>query len=253
MADVTANYLLPFFELGDPPDLASATEDLATLLDTILTRMDTPPIVTNIDGVLAAATAGNFAKNANARYVFVEGQAAGAASGSLAGAGAGQGESGGGGGGGYFFKVYAASALSTLEAYSIGKAGVPAAAGANTGGNADPTTFKACTANGGLGGVGGTAAAAMAALGGLGGTATGGDKNIQGGQGGAGRVITSLAILNSRGGESQLGKGIGPPGNAANGNPGQAYGAGASGAFTTTVNRQGGAGGIGCLRFIQIF
>lgn len=40
MADTTPVYALPFLELADPPDIAGATEDLATAVETELIRID---------------------------------------------------------------------------------------------------------------------------------------------------------------------------------------------------------------------
>jgi hypothetical protein len=40
MADTTPVYGFPFLELGDPPDLAAGTEDLATAIETKIIAMD---------------------------------------------------------------------------------------------------------------------------------------------------------------------------------------------------------------------
>jgi hypothetical protein len=52
MANTTANYALPYLELADPPNLATGTQNLATAVDTQLTRIDAKPMILN-----AAATA----------------------------------------------------------------------------------------------------------------------------------------------------------------------------------------------------
>lgn len=55
MADVTTNYALPFLELGDPPDLASATEDLATAVDSLVLSQTLPRFASTA-ALLAALT-----------------------------------------------------------------------------------------------------------------------------------------------------------------------------------------------------
>jgi hypothetical protein len=52
MANTTANYALPYLELADPPNLATGTQNLATAVDTQLTRIDAKPMILS-----AAATA----------------------------------------------------------------------------------------------------------------------------------------------------------------------------------------------------
>lgn len=46
MADTTPTYGLPFLELGDPPDLAAGTEDLATAVEAQLVLLNAKPIMT---------------------------------------------------------------------------------------------------------------------------------------------------------------------------------------------------------------
>ncbi|WBQ02936.1 hypothetical protein [Kribbella sp. CA-293567] len=250
MADVTPNKALPFLELGDAPDIAGGLEDLATAVDTHLTRMDTAIKVT------VTSTSGNFAKSTSPapRTIVVELVGPGGPSGGLAGAGSGQGESGAGGGGGYVKKTYAASALSASESFVIGTRGTAGASGANNGGNGTDSTFKGLTAGFGGPGSGSTASAtAAAAAGGTGGTATGGDENIPGSQGGKGRVISGAAVLQSHGGKSFKSGEVQPPTAAGPGTAGSAYGGGAAGAFTTTANQAGAQGAAGVLIVTEIF
>lgn len=55
MADTTPTYGLPFLELADAPDLASATEDLALAVEDELTRIDAN--IATINGLTVAVAA----------------------------------------------------------------------------------------------------------------------------------------------------------------------------------------------------
>jgi len=245
MADVTTNYSLPYQELGDPPDGASLGEDLATALDTILTRMDTVP---NVQPFLTAGTfsAGSgWQKPAGARWVRAQVWGAGGGSGAFDGAVSGQGESGGGGGGGYAEKIFAASALTAQETVVVGAAGAGGTGGTGAGAAGGSSSFDSISATGGGGGASG-APGTVASASGEGGDGTGGDLNVSGSAGGNGRVISTLAVLGSFGGGAGRGGGAKrtPTGAGAGGN-GKPPGGGASGAFGTTTDQLGGNGSAG--------
>lgn len=56
MADTTPTYSLPFLELADAPDLASATEDLALAVEDELTRIDAAiATINNLAPVIASS------------------------------------------------------------------------------------------------------------------------------------------------------------------------------------------------------
>lgn len=150
--------------------------------------------------VVSFTASGTWTKDAGLKYIVVEGVGAGAdASGTSSG-----------GGGGYFRKLILAASLGATETVTVGTH-------SNPGGD---TSFGShCTGRGG--GFGGTRL--------TGGTATGGDLNIQGGDGidsGSGGTGGNYGV----GGQSQLGSSSSAAG-AAHG-----YGAGGSG-------QNGGGGG----------
>lgn len=163
--------------------------------------------------------------------------------GGVIGAASGQGEGSAAGGAGYCEKWYDSSALGATESLTVGAAGAGVSGANGTAGTA--SVFKGMTASpGGVGLVLTSTATTGAATGAGGGAATGGDINIPGGQGGNGRVITGLAILAARGGDSHLGRG-GLVGTSAGARAATGYGAGGSGAFATTTSVAGGNGSAG--------
>jgi hypothetical protein len=143
--------------------------------------------------IVVFTASGTWTKDAGLKYIIVEGVGAGAQSSGT----------GSGGGGGYFKKLILAASLGATETVTIGATG-------NPGGS---TTFGAhATGNGGgFGGVRKT-----------GGTATGGDLNIQGGDGidsGSGGTGGNYGV----GGQSQLGHATDQDGTP------RGYGAGSAG------------------------
>jgi len=257
MADVTANYALPYQELGDSPDGATGLQDLAEAVDAVLLRMDTTMKVTLFPA------SGTWTKNVSPapRWVEVIVVGSGGGGGGVDGTGVGQGEGAYGGGGGWAIKKYVASSLAATETVTVGAAGTGGAAGANDGGTGGTVSFSSAgnlvQATGGAGGGGMTAAATGTAQGGLGGVGSGGDINLHGQPGCGSRVIASLAVLTAVGGMSGGGMGAGARalGAQANGNAGQLYGGGGGGAFvgSVTTNFAGGAGGKGCVIVREYF
>lgn len=194
---------------------------------------------------------GTWNKPANLLFVMVEVAGAGGAGGGAQTPGTGQSAAGGaGGGGGYARKVITASALGASVAVTVGSGGA-SVAGNNAGGDGGPSSFGTfCTGNGGKGGGGGASSTLMVVIGGVGGTGTGGDLNITGGQGDAGRVYNGLPVSTGSGGDSILGHGAGAMGPIGGGAaPGGAYGGGGAGGGTrdgvATGNVPGGNGANG--------
>jgi hypothetical protein len=162
---------------------------------------------------------GTYTKPANLKYAIVKLQAAGGngADGTTTDVG-----TAGGGGGSYTEKLILASALGVTETVTIGAVGNNSTFGAilTAGFGVTPST------NSGDGGAGGTA--------------TGGDINIPGQKGNAGRGTSGYS---GSGGNSTLGFGGASvtPGN--NGNPGVGYGGGGSGCLASgTPDQTGGPG-----------
>lgn len=141
----------------------------------------------------------------------------------------------GGGGGATSIKTIAAASVGATETVTVGTGG---AGGNNTGGNASTggnSSFGAhATANGGVAGFGGSGGSGSTC--GTGGTASGGDINIQGGDGNWGVPASNLG---GHGGGTSQGGGSSGGANAAGASRG-AYGAGGGGAASA-----GGAGNTG--------
>lgn len=203
---------------------------------------------------------GSWSKPAGLVGLRVRGAGGGGGSGGAgAGATASHRASGGGGGaGGYFEKWYRAEDLNATEAFTVGTGGL-LGAGATyaAGGPGGATTFKGCTANGGGGG-GGMAATTANAGGnaGVGGTASGGDVNVQGGDGGSSSVYGGANQFTGRGGANSLSGGElrGVLLGGTQGYDGRPFGGGASGpAAAGTVAQSGRVGGIGGLIFEEFY
>lgn len=157
--------------------------------------------------------------------------------------GSGQGQSGSGGGGGYVEHWFDADDLGPTESVTIGAGGVGTTSSASGGGQ---SSFATLTANGGGAGGAGTATTGDGvAAGGLGGTASGGDIIVRGGAGSAARVLAGKAVLVGGAGASPLGSSARFPTVAGPGVDGEGYGAGGTGAFTTTNTFAGGNGSPG--------
>jgi hypothetical protein len=71
MADTTPIYDLPYLELGDPPDLAAGTEDLATAVEAELIRVDAATAA--ITGLTPAIGAENTAQASYSSTTFSAG------------------------------------------------------------------------------------------------------------------------------------------------------------------------------------
>ncbi len=151
------------------------------------------------------------------------------------------GGAGGAGSGGYCRKFFLRASVPVSTAVVIGTGGASTVAGNNS-------TFLTMSANGGNQGGSG-----INGLGGIGGTSTGGDINVQGGAGGSGCAALGVAAAPSGlagfGGSNLYGSGgLGYP-NAStdsNGQPGNLYGGGGSGAVRlTNGSANGGIGADG--------
>lgn len=245
MPDITPIYDLPFLELGDAPDLAAGTENLAVAVEAELVRMDTVP-------TLQAFTAtGPWNKPANLKAVRVRVIGGGQPGGASGTTGAGQGSAGGGGGGGeYAEAVIPASALPASVTVTCGAAGSASSFGpyviANAGtAGAASLVFAGGTANGGQGGTGGAGSFAPIF-------------RRDGQDGDMGRVQGGEPIP-ARGGSSGLAYGAGGQQTntilAGPGQAGQPFGGGGSGAACrpSQAAQNGGAGATGGVIVEHIF
>lgn len=204
--------------------------------------------------VLTTGTGATYTKPSNVTSILIEmvggGGGGGGASSSATG-----GSAGGGGGGGGYVRAYISPASSTYT-YSVGTSGAGGAAGNNAGTSGGNTTFSTFTANGGAGG-GGDINHVVVSGGGVGGapgTPSGGNVNINGGNGTNGIVITSMSI-GGQGGGTYFSQGstntISTSSASAGNSPGSTTnnGAGGSGGSVsaTASNVAGGAGSKGLI------
>jgi hypothetical protein len=169
---------------------------------------------------------------------------------------------GGGGAGGTAIEEYSAATIGASQIVTIGNAGTAGTTAGADGGVGGDTTFGALmTAPGGVGGVGsGTAAQNVdATAGGAGGVPTGGDVNIEGGDGDNGIAVIFAGDVGfasgGNGGASYWGGGgrggavTGSTGTTEAGRAGTAYGSGGGGGanIETTAGVAGGAGKAGVI------
>ncbi len=164
---------------------------------------------------------------------------------------------GGGGGGGLCTKIFENLIPGTNATYSVGKGGtggtgdsIQSLAGGNTSFTYNNSTM---TANGGGNGGNGrwfyqTSVNPQPALGGV---ASGGDININGGNGGYGVLNGGGTFVSSKGGDAPLGYGYGGADSfynqysAINGNNGTGYGGGGSGGYSgSTATGGNGSNGV---------
>lgn len=171
-----------------------------------------------------------------------------------------QGESGGGASGNYSEKWYTGAAWAALPKTISVTVGTGGAGGtATVGGTGGTTIFDVINVPGGGGGAEGVATSGTnGALGGAAGaTPTGGDINIQGSDGGRGRVLSGAALFTGFGGAAPNGGGAAyfPTFVAGNGAAGKAPGGGGSGAFGagSSSDRVGGAGAAGRVEITEFF
>jgi hypothetical protein len=252
MANTTPLYGFPYLELGDPPDLASGTEDLATAVETKISAMTTTPTQ-----VLFTAN-GTYTKPANLKAVWVRVIGGGGAGGASGTTGVGTGSAGAGGGGGeYAEAIIPAATLAATVAVTCG------AAGAVSAGAGGASSFGAhVIANGGSGGATCGVASGVVAAGGAGGTGGAGSfgtifrRNGQAGD--MGRVQGGEPIP-SRGGNSGLAYGAGAQQassiNAVAGQGGQPFGGGGGGGTCRPSQsaQNGGAGATGGVIVVNLF
>lgn len=173
------------------------------------------------------------------------------------GASIGSSSGGGGGGGGSAIKKYTGINPGTTYNYAVGNAGIGGIlANLFVGTDGGNTTFGTLIANGGKGGPAGNSSLTTMLAGGLGGTSTGGDINLQGGQGGC--VLGQNNYKSSgAGGNSILGQGaigVGTPGgNSVSGaTPSStAYGAAGSGGLKISGADVNGGNGINGVIIIE--
>lgn len=197
----------------------------------------------------------SFSKPAGARLHWVRCWGPAGAGGGVA-SGTGQAEGGGGGAGAYVDKWYLDSDLSASESYTVGSGGTGVSGAAGNAGSG-ATTFKGLSAGAGGGGTAMTpsTSTSQGAAPGTGGTASGGDTNINGGDGGMGRTITGAAVFANFGGACPQG---GPSisqrdfGQSA-GVAGIFPGGGGTGAFGGGTAFAGGAGAAGRIMIISFF
>jgi hypothetical protein len=209
-----------------------------------------PPITQIIIQSFAAGTS-TYTPSAGMQYCNVEIWGPGGGSGGAAAGSGTVGASAGGGGGGYCRKLYTAALLGATAAVVVGTGGNGGTAGNNPGsaGSAASTFTPSgagatLTANAGGGGAGSAASATLSLSGnaGNGGIATGGDVNIDGGDGMPGFVLsTAVGGIAGAGGASGLCPQINNPASGnAQAQQGTGYGNGAAG-----VNNYGGVNDVG--------
>lgn len=243
---------LRYQDVGDAPNGAAASKNLADDVNGHLVRYDTGRAV----HIRSVAGAANFVKPTGpaARFHWVRIWGAGGAGGGTDGQASGTSEGGGGGGGGYVEKWYLDSDLLASEPYTVGAGGTGVAFSPGNAGGA--TTFKGLTAGGGGGGLAmASTLTSQLALRGIGGTAAGGDLNSPGGDGGTGRTISGVAIFANYGGASPGGGGATQQtdATASNGNAGASPGGGGTGSFSSTADFAGGAGADGKILIVSFF
>jgi hypothetical protein len=170
-----------------------------------------------------------------------------------------QGSAGGGGGGGAYGESFIddMSTLSSTETVTVGTGGAGGATGANNGSAGATSSFGSLvTAGGGAGGLGQTAQAtpAAGADGGAGSSTATADFLVRGGSGVPGIVFTSSGVRSTGGGTA-----LGNPTNAervgatrSNGETGQLFGCGGSGALVTQSQGSGMAGGAGAAGVVLV-
>lgn len=182
------------------------------------------------NGYLKTIPAQTYTKPSGVKYIELEVQGAGAGGQGATGA---TDSSAGGGGGAYSKKIIAGASVGTTETLYVGVGGVSGVSSSNGAIAGGLSKFGAhITATGG-----GLGSGLLQAVGG---TATGGDVNINGGEGaGSGGVSSERS---GDGGCSFLGHGGG--GNASTGGDGKGYGGGGAGAGAATP---GGAGAPGII------
>lgn len=183
------------------------------------------------------------------RYAEVEGVGGGGGGGGVTGLSGGNGAAGGGGGGGYFKSILEGWQFVGDVTVTVGKGGAGGANGATPGVAGGDTSFGAFASAVGGGGGSGITANTTDTVGGRGdgGTAAGGNVlNIRGQAGDYNRTLDQRHLFRGAGGSSVLGFGGQSSGSVnGNGQPGQLYGGGGSGAIAGAITRAGGKGGDG--------
>jgi hypothetical protein len=191
---------------------------------------------------------GTWTRPSGCRAVFVELVGSGGGSGGCQTTGVGEAaDAGGGGGGGYSRKWI--TAPGSTETVTVGVAGTAGSAGNNAGGAGNPTSFGAHLSATGGGAGSGSATTGSSTLngGGAGGVGSSGDVNINGSDGGNGRVAAGARFALGWGGASFFAGMRQAPSTAGAGNAGRNYGGGAAGASLSASTGQvaGAAGGPG--------
>jgi hypothetical protein len=192
-------------------------------------------------------TNGTFTPDAQTRYLEVEVQAGGGG-----GAGGAQAHSGGAAGG-YAKKMLNIADVLPDQSIVVGSGGNGgSSAGANGGNGGNSTVGSLITTNGGQGGQG-------TSNGATGGTATGGDLNVQGGDGERGLIIGTGTRISGSGGSSPIGDGGksesygSSTGGGVVGTPGRGFGSGGGGACAGSGSATGGAGRPGIVIITEYF
>lgn len=194
---------------------------------------------------------GTYTPTTGMLYAVIEVQGGGGAGGGASGSTVGVGS--GGGGGGYSMGVFSAASVSTSQVINIGSAGAGVSNG--TGGAGGSSSVGALiTATGGSGGIVNNGTGTTYSTGGTGGSGSGGTINITGSTGGtSSNVGTGLTITSGDGATTRFGNGgfgiagVNGSGLTATAQAATGYGCGGGGAFTSSGNKAGGAGGAGII------
>jgi hypothetical protein len=193
------------------------------------------------------------------RYIIVEVMGGGGGGGGTTGAGSGYSVSGGGGAGAYSKTALDAATVGSSQVVTIGTGGTGGASGGANGNAGSVTSFGTlCSALGGSGGFGApntTNNGTVTALGGNGGAGGIGTIHANGAPGGYGITFQLFGSAAGNGGATMWGSAIAAPAGATitSGYNANGFGAGGTGAISSTTGFAGGNGSPGFCIITEYF